>query len=366
MKKTLLISLAALASCDGGNYVTFTGFEQGTTYTIVAKDPAADTQAKIDAVFDEIDLTFSMFNPASLTGRINAGETDLTTPLFDELFAVAKSVHALTEGYYDPTVKPLVDAWGFGPGEQQERPCVECIMEYVGFDKIALTNVDPAEIDPENIDHAADAGGQSSRVIKSDPRVGLDFSSIAKGFTVDRLAAMLEADGATDYMVEVGGEVRARGVNAAGRGWRIGIDKPSSGLDQREMQAVAAPTDNLPSIATSGNYRNNFTDRSGRIRVHTIDPLTGMSAAGEILSVTVAALDCAVADAWATGIMASRTLDNATRLLENAAENGAAHGNAAAGNASSKNAAPIEYYIIYSADDGAVQTVHSPGFPLAE
>jgi thiamine biosynthesis lipoprotein len=147
----------------------------------------------------------------------------------------------------------------------------------------------------------------------------------------------------------VGGEVRVKGVNPEGRPWRIGIDKPLAGLG-REIQAVATPCpqSNLPAIATSGNYRNRFIDANGHTRVHTIDPLTGLPAEGDVLSVSIAAESCAFADALATGLMAARTMKNVRRLL-------------GAGNLQGVDLKNFEYYIIYS----SMEVLQSPGFPLA-
>jgi thiamine biosynthesis lipoprotein len=325
---TRLIPILALfaAACAKPNYETFNSFTQGTAYSITANNPPARLEEKIEKIFEKIDLTFSMFNPTSLTSRINRNETDMVTPLFEECFETSKEVHAATEGYFDPTVAPLVDAWGFGSGEQQEIPCVDCIMEYVGMDKVRI---------------------EGGHIIKDKPRVQLDFSSIAKGFTVDLLAKMLEAEGVTDYMVWGGGEARVKGNNASGRPWRIGIEKPGLGLaPSGEYEAAVSFSDAMPSIATSGNYRNWFVDGSGRTRAHIIDPLTGSPALNEILSVSIVAAECAVADAWATGIMASGTLDNARRLVEKAPDR-------------------IEYYIIYSSAD-SIASIHSPEFPIAD
>lgn len=324
--KRLIPLLALLATnCSEDKYETFSHLAQGTTYKIVVKNPPEGLAEKIDAIFAKIDLTFSVFNPASLTSRINRGETDAVTPLFEECFTMAKEVSAATEGYFDSTVGPLVDAWGFGAGEQQEQPCVECIMEYVGMDKVRI---------------------EGGRIIKDDGRVRLDFSSIAKGLSVDKLAEMLEEERVSDYMVWVGGEARVRGVNEAGREWRIGIDKPVSGLGGGEYVAVVSFFDTLPAIATSGNYRNWFADETGRIRAHTIDPKTGFPALGEILSVSMVAGECALADAWATGIMASGTVERARRLLA-----GVPRG--------------VEYFILHGNADFP-ETLHSPGFPLVK
>ncbi len=324
--KRLIPFLALLtAGCSQANYETFSGFAQGTTYRIVVKNPSVGLAGKIDAVFAEIDATFSVFNPSSLTSRINRGETDAVTPLFEECFALAKEVYAATDGYFDSTVGPLVDAWGFGAGEAAGRPDVDSLMEFVGFDRVRI---------------------EGGRIIKDEQRVHLNFSSIAKGLTVDLLAKMLEGERVKDYMVWVGGEARVRGVNAAGREWRLGIDKPALGLPGGEYMAVVPFTGHLRAIATSGNYRNWFVDEAGRTRAHTIDPKRGVPALGEILSVSIVAAECAVADAWATGIMASGTLENARRLAGSAPDG-------------------IEYYIIYGTAD-SMAVLHSPGFPLVE
>ena len=326
MRRTTLFILRSalfillLTGCKQDYYATFSGFEQGTTYTIVVKNPDKGSGDSIDGMFELIDNTFSMFNPESLVSRINLGETDETTPVFDECFAIAKEVYGRTGGYYDLTVKPLVDAWGFGPGERQEIPCVECLMEYVGMDKIRIEN---------------------SRITKDDPRVQLDFSSVAKGFSVDKLAELLESRGVTDYMVEVGGEVRVKGVNAAGNKWRIGINKPVEGFSH-ELEAVVVFDDTLRAIATSGNYRNWFTDEAGNRRVHTIDAKTGLPAMGNILSVSIVGAECAVADAWATGLMAAHDIETAKSMLPPEG---------------------IEFFIIYSDEAGELQVLSSRGFP---
>jgi thiamine biosynthesis lipoprotein len=325
MKALLPVIALVTAGCTPAKYETFKQLAQGTYYNIVVRNPPADIAKKIDSTFAEIDLTFSMFNPESLTSRINRGETDSITPLFQQCFDIAKQVNIASDGYFDSTVAPLVDAWGFGgEGAKQACPNVDSLLAFVGMDKIRIEN---------------------GHIIKTDPRVRLDFSSVAKGFTVDRLALMLEAAGVTDYMVWVGGEARVRGVNSTGREWRIGIDKPSFGLSSDGYEAAVHFSNRLPSIATSGNYRNWFVDDTGRTRVHIIDPKTGIPALGEILSVSIVAGECAVADAWATGIMAAGTVVEARRLL-----NGVPSG--------------VEFYVIHSAADGGQAEFHSAGFPI--
>lgn len=326
MKRFLIYPAAVFAillcGCRGSNYETYSGYAQGTTYRIVVNSDAEGLGERIDSVFHEIDNTFSMFNPESLVSRINRNETDLTTPLFDRCFAIARDVWQRTGGYYDITVKPLVDAWGFGPGEQQAEPDIAAVMQYVGMDKVRIAD---------------------GRLTKDDPRLQLDFSSVAKGLTVDCLAAMLEEAGASDYMVDVGGEMRVRGVNAAGKSWRIGINRPEAGMAQ-EVEVVAVFDGAASAIATSGNYRNRFVDEQGHTRVHTIDATTGLPAIGSLLSVSIVGPSCGVADAFATGLMASGSIDRA---------------------ASVPLPEGLEYFIIYTGADGAKEISRTAGFPLS-
>jgi thiamine biosynthesis lipoprotein len=155
---------------------------------------------------------------------------------------------------------------------------------------------------------------------------------------------MLERQGARDYLVEVGGEVRAKGVNAKGRQWRIGINRPEEGFSG-EYEAVVTLGGAFTSIATSGNYRNWFIDEAGHRRVHTIDPTTGYPAIGSLLSVSIAAPTCGIADAFATALMASGSVEKATPILPPSG---------------------IEYFIIYTTEEGETAILRSPAFPLSE
>lgn len=316
----LTAAVAATAACRRDNYVTFGGQEQGTTYTVTVNRPAEGLGERIDSLFDEVDNTFSMFNPRSLVSRVNRNETSEVTPLFASCFALAKKVHSDSDGYYDITVKPLVDIWGFGPGEAGGADDIAQALEYVGMDKIRI---------------------EDGRIVKDDPRVQLDFSSVAKGLTVDLIAEMLDREGVRDYMVWIGGEVRVRGVNASGKNWRIAVERPSHG-PRPEIHTVTVPTAALPSVATSGNYRNWFVDGDGMTRSHTMNPKTGEMSHGNIVSVSIAARECAVADAYATGLLAAAWIEEAARILPPQG---------------------IEYYIIYYGEGGEVSVLRSEGFP---
>lgn len=316
MKRLTIPCVAFLAACVTPNYESFSGLAIGTSYSISAQNAGTDLQKKIGSTLLEIDQTFSVFNPESVTSRVNRNETTLVTPLWAQCFELSQQIYRASDGFFDPTVGPLVDAWGFGAGVEQASPNVDSLLEFVGMDKIRL---------------------DGNNIIKDDPRVMLNFSSIAKGLLVDRLAEMLDGEGIENYMVEVGGEVRVRGVNQRGQAWRIGIDCPTTGLDRSTQTIVALQS----SIATSGNYRNYSVDSLGRKRVHTIDPRTGTPRIGQILSASIVAPTCALADGWATAAMACGDTARAVQMLEAVPE--------------------LQYYIISEGD----RIDSSAGFPAA-
>ncbi len=280
---------AAVLSCacgGGARYVTIDGTMLGTTYHIVAETGLEPSQlyAEVTAIDAEAKASMSIFSEESLLSRINAGETDSLDCHIARNLAVAAEVHALSGGAYDVTVKPLTEAYGFAGRERVEHPNIDSILHFVGFEKLAVTS--------------------DNRIVKSDPRVQIDLNSIAKGYTVDLIAEMLEANGVANYIVEVGGEIRARGVNAAGRTWRVGIDTPIDGNDTPGANLATAVDIGDAALATSGNYRRYHVDAEGRKVVHTIDPRTGGSVRSRLLSATVIARDCTHADAMATMFMA--------------------------------------------------------------
>ena len=243
-----------------------------------------DLKADIEAELQRVDASLSMFNPKSTISRINSGESDLTDEMLTEVLTLAKRVSAATDGAFDPTVAPLVNAWGFGfkNGQLPDAGQVDSLRALVGLDAVSL---------------------EDGHLVCEKDGIVLDFSAIAKGYGVDRAAAVLQAKGITRYMVEIGGEVVAHGTNDKAQPWRIGINKPDddSLSTNTELQDIIALSDNA--IATSGNYRNFYTSPDGRRIAHTIDPRTGYPAQKDILSSTVMASTCAEADAYATAFM---------------------------------------------------------------
>ena len=282
-------ALVAAVLCGCGSepdFVTVDGTMLGTTLHVVADVKGVSRQRLYAAVMEldrEAKASMSIYDSTSLVSRLNRNETDSVDRHIAFNLHLADSIGALSDGRYDVTVKPLVEAWGFAGKEAQENPNVDSILAFVGRQKVRIEN---------------------GRLIKDDPRVQLDFNSIAKGYTVDLLAQLVESFGARNYIVDIGGEVRCKGVNRQGGPWRIGIETPFDGnmSDGEYVQKRIRLTDG--GLATSGNYRRFYLDADGNKVAHTIDPRTGRSAVSRLLSVTVAAPTCAEADALGTMFLA--------------------------------------------------------------
>ncbi len=275
-----------LAGCTSrDNYITSDGVMLGTTFHVCA-DVAGLSPAELHEQMMRIDTeakaSLSIFNPTSLLSRINRGETDSLDHHLAYNMNLARSIGESYDTRYDITVKPLTDAWGFAAKSATNKPNIDSLLQFVGYDKWELAE---------------------KRVIRHDPRVQFDLNSIAKGYTVDMAAEMLETLGSTNYIVEIGGEIRCRGVNAKGNTWRVGIDSPEDGNMSPGESMITTIALHDKSLATSGNYRRFYIDESGRKIVHTIDPGTGYSTTSRLLSATVVAENCATADALATMFM---------------------------------------------------------------
>lgn len=267
MRRLLFIacSLLLLVSCAQKEYRQNSNFVFGTIYNITYQSDR-DLQQEIEAELMKVDGEFSMFNPQSTVARINSGDSTVErSEMFNEIYQLAQTVSKETDGAFDITVAPLVNAWGFG-FKHEQLPT------------------------PEQVDSLLQLRNQ------------MDFSAIAKGYGCDVVARLLESHGIHNYMVEIGGEVVVSGKNAKGDDWHIGITKPTEdSLNvEGEMQTVLSITDHA--MATSGNYRN-FYYQGGRKYAHTIDPRTGYPVQHSLLSATVLAENCATADAYATSFM---------------------------------------------------------------
>lgn len=321
-----LCAVVALAGCRTP-YVEADGEMLGTFVHISARTSLSPTEIyerakRIDA---EMKRSMSIFDEGSLLSRINRGETDRADEHIKFNLALAGRVNAESGGAYDVTVKPLVEAYGFAGKKRVEEVNVDSLMQFVGFDKVRV---------------------EGDRLVKADPRVQLDFNSIAKGYTVDLVARMLEEEGIEDYLVDIGGEVRCRGRNPKGKAWRVGVETPFEGNDipGSHVQQIISLTD--CSMATSGNYRRCDVDEKGRKVAHTIDPVTGLCALSDLLSATVVAATCAEADAYGTMFMAlgkERAVEYAHRLESDG----------------------IMVYFITAADDGGYEIYYSKALGAA-
>lgn len=258
------------------------GLVFGTIYHLTYRH-ADDLKAEVEAELRRFDLSLSPFNEASIISKINRNEPVRPDSFFSHCFERAKLLSRQTEGAFDITVAPLVNAWGFGHEQTQfpDSQAVDSLRRLVGYERVHLT---------------------SEGVNKADPRMQLTCSAIAKGYAVDVVAALLARKGIDDYMVDIGGEVVVSGKNPEGKPWRIGVNRPieDSLSTRQDLQTVLALTHGA--MATSGNYRNYYY-REGKKYGHTIDPRTGYPVLHNLLSVTVVAPDCLTADALATAFM---------------------------------------------------------------
>jgi len=277
------------------------GEAQGTTYVIKYNGDESVTQLQVDSVIESMDMEMNTWRSDSRISELNNFKSTDADFSFDDhskiwsvIWKLSSEIHTDSDGAFDPTVKPLVDLWGFGLKhvDNVDSTDVDSIMRFVGFR-------------PENINFEgpeASSARSKTHIVKGDRRTQLDFNAIAQGYTVDMLIDFLLESGIENAMVELGGEVRCIGMNLSGVPWRIAVDKPvtNDGIGGRPLQAILEVQN--ASVCTSGNYRK-FKEIEGVRVSHTIDPRTGYPAYHALLSVTILAESAAVADAYATACM---------------------------------------------------------------
>ena len=294
------------------------GFIFGTVYHITYQSDV-DYQKEIEAELMKVDKSLSPFNKTSIISSVNRNEKVKVNEMFSEVFNLAESISKETQGAFDITVAPMVNAWGFGfkTGNPPTKQTIDSLRAIVGYQKVAL---------------------KDGYVVKQNPKTMLDCSAIAKGFGSDVVARFLQKKGIQNFMVEIGGEIVVRGNSDKKLPWRIGINKPTDDSlnTNQELQDVVNVTD--IAMATSGNYRN-FYYKNGKKYAHTIDPKTGYPVQHNILSATVLAKNCATADAYATSFMVMG-LDGAKKILEKHPE--------------------LDAYLIYSDHKGSNKIWYSP------
>ncbi|MFC1733743.1 FAD:protein FMN transferase [candidate division KSB1 bacterium] len=277
--------------------VNFPGETQGTYYAITYYDPEGrNFKKEVDSILSGYDQSVSLYVPGSVISRINRNEDHVKLDkYFMDNFNKAMKISSATNGAFDITVGPLVNAWGFGLEHKANISyrLIDSIQEFIGYQMIRLNN---------------------NRIEKLDPRIKIDFNAIAQGYAVDVLAGFLESKGILNYLIDIGGEVLAKGTKENNESWKVGIQVPTQDK-YGEIEADVVVDLKDKALATSGNYRKYYEEDSIRYS-HTINPKTGYPVKHSLLSVSVLADDCATADAFATAFMVMG-IDSAKVLLNN-------------------------------------------------
>ncbi len=282
---SLFVSLFFFMSCntERKKLVKIEGNAQGTTYhiTYFVAD-YINHKAAIDSLLKAIDFSMSTWQPESIISRVNNNEDSVVVDqYFMDVFNKSLEVSEKTAGFFDITVGPLVDSWGFGSVKKvpQAKATIDSLLNFVGYKMVKL---------------------EGNQIIKMKPEIKIDFNAIAQGYTVDVLGNYLESKGINNYLVELGGELKAKGKKG-NENWKVGIDKPDEKItSERKLGAIINL--NNKAMATSGNYRN-FYEEDGHKYAHIINPSTGYPAKQNLLSATVIADDGITADAYATAFM---------------------------------------------------------------
>jgi FAD:protein FMN transferase len=305
-----------------GEYMNIAGFAQGTTYRITYESKKGEQlQPLIDSLLADFDMSLSIYQPNSVISKFNRNEPGTKADSkFIAIFNKSYEVYQHTGGAFDITVGPVVNALGFGSTDtlNVDSTMIDSLLQYVGMEKVSM---------------------QDNHLIKKEKNMVLDVNAIAQGYSVDLVADFLKARKIKNYLIEIGGEVRAKGKNNSNQTWRIGIDKPVEGnmLPGANLQAIIKLENK--SLATSGNYRK-FYEKNGMKFVHTVNPKTGYPVISNLLSATVVADDCITADAYATALMVFG-VDKSIEFLK-------------ANNF-------LEAYLIYADQQGRFQVYVTPG-----
>lgn len=319
-----VLLLFFLVSCQPPNtqYYKLAGLAQGTTYHITYLDPKGrDFKSEIESQLENFNKSLSIYDSASIVSKINRNEPGVKPDRhFIKVYNKSLEVNKNSAGLFDVTVAPLVNAWGFGFTERRDvdSALIDSLLEFVGMEKVKLNG---------------------SELVKENRGIMFDFNAIAQGYSVDLVAEYLDSLKIDNYLVEIGGEIRAKGKNPKNDTWKIGIDKPNenNNVPGEALQNIIE-IDNS-SLATSGNYRK-FFEKEGQKFTHFINPNTGYPVYSNLLSVTVIANDCMTADAYATSLMIMG-LEKSKEFL-------------------SKNR-DIEAYMIYSDEKGDFKTYSTEG-----
>lgn len=325
--KTSILAVVALSiylytkSVSRGEYVIISGLAQGTTFNITYEPGRQGIDKEdIDSLLGDFDMSLSVYEDSSIISGFNRNDKYVVADdKFMTVFNKSFEVYTSTGGAFDITVAPVVNALGFGPGDTVsfDSTIIDSLARFIGMEKVRL---------------------EGNKLVKDDPNVRLDVNALAQGYSVDVVCNFIESRKVRNYLVEIGGEVRAKGRNPRNEVWRIGIDKPvENNIPGSDIQAVVR-LDNR-ALATSGNYRR-FFEKDGVKYVHTINPETGYPVLSNLLSATVIASDCMTADAYATAFMVMG-LEKALDFLQHQSD--------------------LEAYFIYGEEDGSFQVKMTAG-----
>ena len=284
---SLLMLLAmTFASCaKQPQKMVLQGLVQGSYYAITYYDEEGrNFQQEIDSIFHAVDMSVNLWVDSSVICKVNRNEEVALDQIFIENFEVAQRAAALSDGYFDPTISPLVSAWGFSAKNPHLPPLtshlIDSLKQLVDYRKVRI---------------------EDGKLIKENPAMKLDFNAIAQGYTTDLVGALLEAKGIKSYIVDVGGEIFARGTKPDGKPWVVGIEKPSADWDSERVVQQRVELEDK-GIVTSGSYRK-YVERDGKRYSHCIDPMTGYPVEHNLLSATVIAENATWADALASVCM---------------------------------------------------------------
>jgi len=301
MKKIFIfLSFFMHLSCNNDGATSFNKLEGqalGTIFHITYQDVSTISEKQIDSLIFLVNKSMSTYLPNSDISKINKGDTTvIIDDMFFEVFKKSEKIFKETNGAFDPTVGILVNAWGFGPEKELndlDKKQIDSLLVFVGFENIKVMN---------------------HKIHKKYAETYLDFNANAKGYAVDVIGRFLELKSINNYLVEIGGEIRARGLNGKNKPWKIAIEKPNFDGSRSFQTAIEL---NNEAIATSGNYRKFKIDaKTGKKYAHTIDTKTGYPSKSNLLSASVISkLDCADVDAYATALM-SMGFDKSKVFLE--------------------------------------------------
>ena len=277
----LLVGLSVLASCGRQpKKMVLQGLAQGSYYAITYFDKEnRNFQHEIDSIFHAVDMSVNLWVDSSVISKVNRNETVELDPIFIDNFNIAQEAARLSDGYFDPTISPIVSAWGFSnkTGDSLTPQLIDSLLLLVNYNNVRIEN---------------------GKVVKEDPAMQLDFNAIAQGYTSDLIAAFLESRGIKNYLVDTGGEIMTKGGKPDGQPWIVGIEKPADNKDSEQVvQTRIAVCDK--GVVTSGSTRK-YVERDGKRYSHCINPKTGYPVEHHVLSVTVTADNATWADALAS------------------------------------------------------------------